>query len=124
VNDVAQIERTSFHMVENAAGCSDHDVDAAHERADLAFDRLAAERTAHGHFSARSQLLNFAHDLLRQLASRRQHDCLRAPASGLEHLEKRDAKRRSFARARPGLADDVKSFEHPWDEGGLNGGGR
>ena len=46
VNDIAQIERAALDVVEHAAGGADDQVDSPRERANLFFDRLAAEYAA------------------------------------------------------------------------------
>ena len=123
VNDIAEIKRSPFDMVEHTAGCADHDVDPAGQGADLPLDRLAAERPAHDDITAQSQLLQLADDLLSQLAGRRQDDGLRPPSSGFEHLDEGNSESRRLARARLGLADDIESIERVGNEGRLNGAG-
>ena len=124
MNDVAQIERPALDVVEHAAGCADDQVDAARKRANLFFDRLAAESAADGDVGPHRQLLQLGDDLLRQFAGRRQDDGLGPSPAGFEHLDQRNAERGSLARARLGLADDVESFERFGNEGRLNWGGR
>ena len=44
MNDITQIKRLAFDVVEHAAGGTDHEVDPAGQGAELPLDRLAAER--------------------------------------------------------------------------------
>ena len=90
----------------------------------MSLDRLAAEDPANGDLRAHGQFLQLADDLLGQFPGRRQDNSLRPPPPAFEHLDQRNSKRRCFARARLGLADDIESIERLGNEGRLNGGGR
>ena len=124
VNDVAQIERSSLDVVEHAARGADDQVDSPRECANLFFNRLAAKHAADRDGRPHRQLLQLGDDLLRQLASRRQHDRLRTTRSGFEHLDQRNSKRGRLPGARLGLADDVETFESFGNKCRLDGGGR
>ena len=77
-----EVQRVAAHVVHDAAGRADHDLDAALERAQLALDRLAAVDRQDRHrliFAVRVQRLG---DLHRQLARRRQNQRLRRAVRG------------------------------------------
>ena len=83
VNNIAQIKRSAFDVVEHAARGAHDQVDASRKCANLFFNRLAAENAANRHGGPHRQLLQLGDDLLRQLASRRQDDRLRTSLRGL-----------------------------------------
>ncbi len=110
-------------MIEHASGCTDDDIDATREGANLSIDRLAAERSADVDIDFQRQLLKLADNLLGKLAGRRQDDRLGTPASGFEHLDDWNAESRSLSCPRLGLTDHIETVERQGNKCCLNGTG-
>jgi hypothetical protein len=103
-------------------GVHDDDVHAALEAFDLRLDRRAA---VHGKdaelphsMRVRVQCLG---DLHRQLARRREDECLRVAPLDVDLLEDRQRERRGFSRARLSLTDEVTTCQQDGNRALLDG---
>src|SRR5207247_413944 len=77
VADLAKLEHASPHVVNDAAGSTDHDVASAYQFVDLASQRMAATQAHDAQATAIRQPFGFAFDLHREFACRGKNQRLR-----------------------------------------------
>src|SRR5262249_40067641 len=66
VKDVTEVERLALHVIEDASGGADNNVNAPMQRSQLTLDRLAAVDAADVDIAPIGQFLQFPNDLLGQ----------------------------------------------------------
>ncbi len=108
-------------MVHYATRCTDYDLDALFQRADLAFDGIAAINGLDPHAAlVLGQATDFLRNLHGQFTRGAKHQYLHRIAAGVDHLQGGNAKGGSFTRTRLGLSDHVVTFHHGRNGLGLN----
>ena len=105
--DVVELERAPPHVVHDAAGRADHDLDAALQAAELPLVGLAAVDGQRLHVLVAAVLVQRLRDLDRQLARRGQNERLHRAQLGVDRLDDGQAERGRLAGAGLRLGDDV-----------------
>ena len=128
VFDLAELEAVALHEVEQAAGGGDQHFDAAHQAADLAAHRHAADGERRGEPHVAAIGVEAVEDLPGQLAGRAQHQHAAALRLHLDAVlqqavQDRQREGRGLAGAGLGDADHVAPGERERDGLGLDGGG-
>ncbi len=120
--DAVEVEGAAAHVVHDAAGRADDDVDALAQGAELALDRLAA---VDGHDAGRlvlAHLIGGLGDLDGQFARGGEDEGLGLTGLGLQTLDDRQGVGGGLAGAGLGLADDVGAAQQQRDGLLLDGG--
>ena len=105
--DVVEVERAAAHVVHDAAGRADHDLDAALQAAELPLVRLAAVDRQRLDLLVAAVLVQRLGDLDRQLAGRAEDQRLDRALLGIDRLDDRQPEGGRLAGAGLRLGDDV-----------------
>ncbi len=115
---------SAAHVVQQASGCRDHDVDTPPERACLGLHPDATVDRDGVQPGVAAVGPRAVQHLLGQLTGRHQHERPeRAARAGLETLQYRQQKRRRLAGSRLGGTDQIAAFQADRDRLLLNRGG-
>ncbi len=113
--EVIQLQGAAAHVVHDAAGRADHDVDAALQATELALVRLATVDGKGLDPLVAAEVLQRAGHLDRELARRGENERLDAAVLRLDRLDDREAEGGRLARACLGLGDHVLALEQDRD---------
>ena len=116
-------QRAPVHVVHQAAGGSDHDLDAFFQLVELPFVGSApVDRNRMDAFLVGGQFVDFVRHLGRQLARGAQNENLHRAVGCLAELDRGNTECGGFSRSRHGLADHVVPFHEDRDRGRLDRG--